>query len=89
MVIFIFTACLIQSSALTMYIEGVYSFADRTDISIQIPFSTLKNKPHDNFKEIDKKTEKPGASINLRAKDKNGQVKIELDVFKKIRKKKA
>ena len=67
----------IQSSALTMYIEGVYSFADRTDISIQVPFSTLKNKPEDDYKKIDKeKAEKPGPSIYLRAKDKNGQVKI-------------
>ncbi len=79
----------IQSSAITMYIEGVYSFADRTDISIQIPFSALTNKPNDNFKQIDKaKAEKPGASIYLRAKDKDGQVKIGLDVFKKVRKKK-
>ena len=78
----------IQSSAITMYIEGVYSFANRTDISIQIPFSTLKNKPED-YKTIDKeKAEKPGASIYLRAKDKNGQVKIGLDVFHKKRKKK-
>ncbi len=79
----------IQSSAITMYIEGIYSFEDRTDISIQIPFSALTNKQDDNFKQIDKaKAEKPGASIYLRAKDKDGQVKIGLDVFKKIRKKK-
>jgi len=71
----------IQSSALTMYIEGTYSFEDRTDISIQVPLSTLKNKPED-YKKIDSsKIEKPGASIYLRAKDKGGQVKIGLDVF--------
>ncbi|MEO8713146.1 MAG: AsmA-like C-terminal region-containing protein, partial [Parafilimonas sp.] len=76
---------IVQSSALTMYIEGVYSFADRTDISIQVPLSTLKNKPED-YKTIDKaKAEKPGASIYLRAKDKNGEVKIGLDLFKKFR----
>jgi hypothetical protein len=76
---------IVQSSALTMYIEGVYSFADRTDISIQVPLSTLKNKPED-YKEIDEaKAERPGASIYLRAKDKNGQVKIGLDLFKKFR----
>ncbi|MEP6683887.1 MAG: AsmA-like C-terminal region-containing protein [Parafilimonas sp.] len=76
----------IQSSAITMYIEGVYSFGDRTDISIQVPLSTLVNKPDDDFKKIDrKKSEKPGASIYLRAKDKGGQVKIGLDIFRKMR----
>ena len=77
----------IQSSAITMYIEGVYSFADRTDISIQVPLSTLTSKPDEDFKKIDKKRAKnPGASIYLRAKDKDGKVKIGLDLFKKLRK---
>ncbi|MEP6464925.1 MAG: AsmA-like C-terminal region-containing protein [Parafilimonas sp.] len=76
----------IQSSAITMYIEGIYSFADRTDISIQVPLSTLVNKPDDDFKKINKrKAEKPGTSIYLRAKDKDGQVKIGLDLFRKLR----
>jgi hypothetical protein len=78
----------IQSSAITMYIEGIYSFEDRTDISIQVPFSTLTTTPQD-YKEIDKvKAATPGASIYLRAKSKNGKIKIGLDVFKKHRKKK-
>src|SRR6478735_19310 len=77
----------IQSSAITMYISGVYSFEDRTDIAIQVPFSSLTNKPHDDFKVIDSaKTARPGASIYLRAKDKDGQVKIGLDVCGKMRK---
>ncbi|HEY2726179.1 MAG TPA: hypothetical protein VGI61_03325, partial [Parafilimonas sp.] len=75
----------IQSSALTMYIEGIYSFADRTDISIQVPLSTLVSKP-DDFKKIDPaKADRPGPSIYLRAKDKGGQVKIGLDVLRKLR----
>lgn len=79
----------VQSSAFTMYIEGIYSFADRTDISIQVPLTTLLNKPDDDFKVIDKhKEKKPGASIYLRAKDKNGQVKVGLDLFRKMRDKK-
>ena len=73
----------IQSSALTMYIEGIYSFADRTDISIQVPLTTLVSKPED-YKNID--NGRPGPSIYLRAKEKNGQVKIGLDVFKKFKK---
>jgi hypothetical protein len=78
----------VQSSAITMYIEGTYSFEDRTDISIQVPFSSLKNVQED-YKKIDKKkAERPGASIYLRAKDKGGQVKIGLDVFKRMRRNK-
>jgi len=76
----------IQSSAITMYIDGVYSFADRTDISIQVPISALTKGPQDDYKTIDQvKAEKPGASIYLRAKNKNGQVKIGLDAFNKLR----
>ncbi len=79
----------IQSSAISMYIEGIYSFTDKTDISIQVPLSNLKNNSDGDFKKIDKaKAAKPGASIYLRAKDKDGQVKIGLDVFRKFRKNK-
>jgi hypothetical protein len=75
----------VQSSALTMYIEGLYSFGDKTDISIQVPLSTLVSKP-DDYKKISKsKSDRPGPSIYLRAKDKNGQVKIGLDLFRKMR----
>ncbi len=75
------------SSALTMYIEGVYSFADRTDILIQIPFSSLKSNP-DDFRSIDKNA-KPGSSVNLRARTgSDGQVKIGLDIFNKYKKEK-
>lgn len=79
----------VQSSALTMYIEGIYSFADRTDISIQVPLTTLVSKPDDDFKKINKsKADRPGPSIYLRAKDKGGQVKIGLDLFRKLHDKK-
>jgi hypothetical protein len=76
----------IQSSAITMYIDGVYSFADRTDISIQVPLSSLTKGPQEDYKTINKaKAEKPGPSIYLRAKERDGQVKIGLDAFKKQR----
>ena len=79
----------IQSSVITMYIEGVYSFQDRTDISIQVPFSTLQSKQDGDYKRIDQAAaNNPGPSIYLRAKDKNGQVKIGLDISKKHRKNK-
>jgi len=81
----------IQSSAsINMYIEGIYSFGNNTDISIQVPLSNLKNNSDDDFKTIDKKkANKPGASIYLRAKDDGNGVKIGVDVFRKFRKNKA
>jgi len=75
----------IQSSALTMYVEGIYSFADRTDISIQVPLTGLVKKSG-KFDKNDNDPGRPGPSIYLRAKDKNGQVKVGLDLFKKFRK---
>ena len=45
----------VQSSALTMNIQGVYSFGNNTDISIQLPLSNLKKHSNDDFKTINKK----------------------------------
>jgi hypothetical protein len=54
-----------------------------------VPLTTLVNKPDDDYKKIDKgKANRPGPSIYLRAKDKGGQVKIGLDLFRKFRDKK-
>jgi hypothetical protein len=56
----------IQSSAITMYIDGVYSFADRTDISIQVPLSSLTKGPQEDYKTINKaKAEKPDRVFTL------------------------
>lgn len=79
----------VQSTALTLYLEGIYSFEDRTDLSIQVPLSTLTKNPGDVSKIKTGKTHNPGASIYLRAKEKNGQVKIGLDVFRKKRDKES
>jgi hypothetical protein len=77
----------VVSSALTMYIEGIYSFANRTDILIQIPFSSLKSNP-DDYTSIDKNA-KPGKSVNLRARTgPDGQLKIGLDIFNSYKKEK-
>ncbi|MBS1745037.1 MAG: hypothetical protein JST21_02585 [Bacteroidetes bacterium] len=81
----------VQSSALTMYVEGVYSTEGNTDLLIQIPVSSLANTPDNNdFKKIDKdKLAHPGTSINLRARDgDDGQIKISLDLFNKYKKEK-
>ena len=76
----------IESSAITAFVEGIYSFGDNTNISIQVPLSNLKGRD-DDYKVKNKGSKrKGGASVYLRAKsDGNGGVKIGLDVFKKLR----
>lgn len=78
----------ILSSAITMYIDGVYSFGNNTDISIQVPLSTLTSGQENEYKKKGKRTAKGGASIYLRAKDNGGKVKVGLDLFRKFRKNK-
>ena len=77
----------IQSSVLTLFLEGRYSIADSTDLSIQIPFSNLKKRDKDYKPEnvgVDAKT---GASVYLRARTgKDGKIAISYDPFKKGRK---
>jgi uncharacterized protein involved in outer membrane biogenesis len=76
----------IQSSVLSLFLEGRYSFTDSTSLSVQLPLSNLK-KRHKDFKPknigIHAKT---GPSIYLhvyRDKDINSKIKIDYDPFKK------
>jgi len=76
----------IESSAFTLFIEGIYSFGNNTDISIQVPLSNLKKRDDDYVVKNKGANRKAGASIYLRAKGKDdGTVKIGLDLFNKLR----
>lgn len=79
----------IQSTALTLFVEGVYNPNGNSDISIQVPISNLK-KRGDDYIPVNKGAEqKGGASIYLRGvTGSDGQVAFKLDVFKKLRKNK-
>jgi hypothetical protein len=75
----------IRSTAVNMYVEGIYSFANNTDLSIQIPLKGQKKDQVDipQNKGIKAKT---GMSIFLRAKDdKDGKFKIVYDMFGRFR----
>ncbi|WP_158559128.1 AsmA family protein [Deminuibacter soli] len=79
----------VQSTALTLFVEGLYSMKGNTDISIQVPLSNfveqkdLHEKPKNQG--VDRKV---GPSVYLRAKtDLKGNIKIGLDLFKKLRRK--
>ena len=78
----------INSTAVNMYVEGIYSFANNTDLSIQIPLRGQKKDQYQILKNKGVKT-KTGISIFLRAKDdKDGKLKISYDFLGRFRDKK-
>lgn len=80
----------LESSILTLFVEGIYSFRDRTDLSIRIPLMNLKRRD-DDYKLLSKQelNDLKGGNIFLRAKDESGKVNIKLDLFKKFYKERA
>jgi hypothetical protein len=74
----------IASSAITMYVQGVYSLKNNTDLSIQVPWSNLARKDS-TYKPENKGTDaRVGPSIWLKAKsDETGKIKIGLQLFGK------
>jgi hypothetical protein len=78
----------IQSSVLSLFLEGRYSFTDSTSLSVQIPLSNLR-KRHKDFKPQNIGTDvKVGPSVFLhvyRNRDINSKIKIDYDPFKKWR----
>ena len=77
----------IQSTVLTMFIEGTYDMKTGPDMSILVPLSNLKKRGSD-FELVNKGTDsKKGPSVHLRASyGDDGKVKISWDPFKKARK---
>jgi hypothetical protein len=77
----------IQSTALSLFVEGIYSLKGNTDISIQVPLSNLK-KRDENYqpKNIGVDVE-AGTSVFVRGQPgDDGNVKFKYDMFKKFRK---
>ncbi len=74
----------IQSTVLSMFIEGIYDLKTGPDLSILVPLSNLK-KRGDDFELVNKGTDsKKGLSVHLRARNgDDGKVKIVWDPFKK------
>ena len=79
----------IQSSVLTMYVEGLYSKKGGTDVSIQVPLNNLKKRSAD-FNPENLGAEKKGwGSIYIRGRPgPDGNVKFKLDLFNKFDKQK-
>ncbi len=79
----------IQSTVLTLIVQGLYSNKGNSDISIQVPLSNLKKRAKDfdpENKGVDKKF---GTSVFLRGKTgSDGNIEFKLDLFNKFKKEK-
>ena len=74
----------IQSTVLSLFVEGLYSMKGNTDISIQVPLKNLKKRKEDYKPENIGVDAKAGSSIFLRGRPgSDGNIKFSLDLFKK------
>ncbi|TDE13771.1 AsmA-like C-terminal region-containing protein [Dyadobacter psychrotolerans] len=76
----------IESNVVTLFIDGVYSFAKKTDINIEIPLSNLKKRDSTYVLDPNNPEKREGSKIFLKAIDENGEVNIKLAFRKKDRK---
>ncbi len=77
----------INSTVLSLYVEGVYALRGITDISIQVPLKNLKKRDKDYKPENSGGDSRGGMSVFLRAKTaEDGTIKIKYDLFKRFRK---
>jgi len=80
----------INSSVLTLFIEGVYGLNNNTDISIQVPLKNISKKSDEAHPEYISGDAKGGMSVFLRAaSDKDGKIKIKYDPLKRFKGKKT
>ena len=73
----------IESNVMTLFVEGIYSFGNKTDLSIAIPLSNLSRRDSTYQLNPNDPKKKKGSRIYLRAVDENGQVNIKLAFRKK------
>ncbi|MDB5200407.1 MAG: AsmA family protein [Chitinophagaceae bacterium] len=80
----------IQSSVMSMFVEGIYSKKGTTDISIQVPLSNIHKRGADFNPENIGTDKKPGSSIHLRGRPgPDGNIKFKLDLFNKFKRDKG
>ncbi len=79
----------IQSSVLSIFVEGIYSMKGNTDMSIQVPLKNLKKRKEDAKLENEGADKKGGTSIYIRGRPgPDGNIQFKPDLFKKFRKEK-
>ncbi|MEO6329919.1 MAG: AsmA-like C-terminal region-containing protein [Ginsengibacter sp.] len=79
----------IQSSVMSMFVEGIFSNKGTTDISIQVPLSNIQKRGADFNPENIGTEKKGGSSVHLRGRPgPDGNIKFKLDLFNKYKKEK-
>ena len=79
----------IQSSVMSMFVEGIFNNKGGTDISIQVPLSNIHKRGADFNPENIGTEKKGGSSIHLRGRPgPDGNIKFKLDLFNKFKKEK-
>ncbi|HYF32593.1 MAG TPA: AsmA-like C-terminal region-containing protein [Chitinophagaceae bacterium] len=75
----------VQSTALSMYVEGLYDLrGDSTDLVIQVPLSNLKKRKPDYVPENKGLDAKTGMSVYVRARsDKGDDIDFSVGLFRK------
>lgn len=66
----------IQSNVITLFVNGVYSFGDNTELFVKVPISSLKNQDPDYVAKNKSPDEKIGLSLNFKIKKENGEMKV-------------
>lgn len=83
----------IESTVMSMYVEGIYSMKGATDMSIQVPLRNLKKRGSGYKPENTGIDKKGGASIFIRGRPgADGNIQFKADLFhayKKSKEKKA
>lgn len=78
----------IQSTALSMFIEGVYGFKGNTDLLLQLPLSNLSARDKNYIPKNIGVNSKVGPSVRVRASSgDDGKVKFNLTFSKKVKNK--
>ena len=73
----------IESNVVTLYIDGIYSFGNKTDINIGIPLSNLKKRDSTYVLDPNNREKRESSKIFLKAIDEKGEVNIKLAFRKK------
>lgn len=69
----------VESNILYFFLDGIYSFGNKTNLSIQIPMSNLRRKDPNSSLAIREVEDIKGDIIFLRARDEGGEVRIRYD----------
>jgi hypothetical protein len=78
----------VESTVLTLYLEGLYSMDNNTDLTIQVPLSNLKRRDKTFKAESVEEDGKIGPSVFLRAQtNAKGETNLTYDSFGKKKKK--